>query len=61
VNKKPTTNPDLEMMKGSAMPPEIQGQIGKQLREVYGKLLAEPLPDKFIELLNQLSKPERKA
>lgn len=45
--------------KGPALPPEVQGQIGKQLRQVYGQLLSEPLPDKFSKLLDQLGKPER--
>jgi Anti-sigma factor NepR len=46
-------------VKGPALPPEVQGQIGKQLRQVYGQLLSEPLPDKFSKLLEQLGKPER--
>jgi hypothetical protein len=44
-----------------ASPAEIQGHIGKQLRQVYGKLLAEPLPDKFAELLQQLSSNEKSS
>lgn len=42
----------------SAMPRERQGAIGKQLKHVYGQMLAEPLPDKFTQLLASLSKPE---
>ncbi len=40
------------------LPPEIQGEIGRQLRQAYGQLLAEPLPDRFSELLSKLSKKE---
>lgn len=40
------------------LPPEAQGQIGKQLRKVYGEVLAEPMPDKFAELLARLSQSE---
>ncbi|MGQ0671525.1 MAG: NepR family anti-sigma factor [Hyphomicrobium sp.] len=43
------------------LPPEVQGELGRQLRQVYGKLLAEPLPDKFTQLLAQLAKPESKS
>jgi hypothetical protein len=43
------------------MPQEIQGQIGKQLRQIYGKMLAEPLPDKFSKLLADLAKAEPKS
>lgn len=42
----------------TAMPRELQGAIGKQLKHVYGQLLAEPLPDKFTQLLASLSKSE---
>lgn len=41
-----------------ALPRELQGAIGKQLKHVYGQMLAEPLPDKFTELLASLSKNE---
>lgn len=42
------------------LPPEIQGEIGKKLRQVYGQLLAEPLPGKFQNLLEQLRKSDPK-
>jgi hypothetical protein len=42
----------------AVLPPEVQNQINAQLRQVYGKLLAEPLPDKFSRLLDQLSKQD---
>lgn len=41
------------------LPPEAQGRIAAQLREVYGQMLAEPLPDKFAQLLDQLASAER--
>lgn len=43
------------------LPAEIQNQLGKQLRQVYGKMLAEPMPDKFAHLLQQLAKSEHKS
>ena len=39
---------------------DIQGKIGKQLRAYYGGLI-EPTPDRFVELLRQLDKPDEKA
>lgn len=42
----------------NAMPRELQGAIGKQLKHVYGQMLAEPLPDKFTQLLASLSKSD---
>jgi hypothetical protein len=42
---------------GCVLPAIVQEEIGRRLRATYGKLAAEPLPDKFVELLQQLSKP----
>jgi hypothetical protein len=33
---------------------QIQDQLGKQLRDFYQDVLTEPVPDRFIELLNKL-------
>lgn len=57
-NQSPDSQPGPE--RGTVLPPEAQGQIAKQLRQVYGDMLAEPMPDKFAELLAQLAKSERK-
>jgi hypothetical protein len=32
----------------------ISEHIGKGLRELYGDMLAQPVPDRFLELLNRL-------
>ncbi|MDX2201835.1 MAG: NepR family anti-sigma factor [Hyphomicrobiaceae bacterium] len=39
---------------------DMQDVIGQQLRDLYGKLVAEPLPDRFSLLLAQLreTKPD---
>lgn len=40
--------------------PEIaEKQIAAELRKVYGQILAEPMPEKFAGLLDQLAKSER--
>lgn len=41
-------------------PPDIGKEIAKQLRSLYGRQVAEPLPEKFTVLLSQLAKAERK-
>lgn len=41
-------------------PPGIDKEIAKQLRALYGRQVAEPLPEKFTVLLSQLAKAERK-
>lgn len=38
-----------------SLPQSIQGELGKQLRKAYCDLLAEPLPDKFNDLLKRLA------
>lgn len=35
---------------------EIRGRIGRQLREMYDDVLAQGVPDRFVELLNRLEK-----
>ena len=41
-----------------ALPPELQGQLGKRLRESYSDLVKQPIPDKFLALLEELKKSE---
>jgi hypothetical protein len=38
---------------------EIQARLGRRLRISYQELVDEPIPDKFIKLLNELKKWER--
>ena len=40
-----------------ALPPAIQDKIGEQLRAVYRSLEADPLPERFLDLLKQLKEP----
>jgi hypothetical protein len=40
------------------LPTELQGQIGRRLREAYNELVSEPVPDRFIQLLQQLKQRE---
>ncbi len=41
--------------------PLIQSQIGKHLRAVYDDVVNEPVPDRFIELLEQLEASAQKT
>ncbi|HXE02873.1 MAG TPA: NepR family anti-sigma factor [Hyphomicrobium sp.] len=43
------------------LPVELQGQIGQRLREAYNELVSEPVPDRFILLLQQLKKTENQG
>ena len=33
---------------------DMHGQIGRQLRSIYDSVVSQPVPDRFLELLNQL-------
>jgi Anti-sigma factor NepR len=68
MNDKPDRPPKMRatvqnrsVAEPAPLTPEIQNQLGKQLRQVYGKMLAEPMPDKFALLLKELANTERKS
>lgn len=42
----------------SPLPSELQGQLGQRLREAYSELVSEPVPDRFVQLLQQLKQKE---
>lgn len=52
------TTPACDQQDAEGLPQELKGAIGKQLKRVYGQMLAEPMPDKFSLLLETLSKSE---
>ncbi len=35
---------------------DLQAQIGRQLRAIYDGVLSQPVPDRFLELLDQLDR-----
>lgn len=55
-----TSDPkDSDMSSTAApLPAELQGQIGRKLREAYSELVSEPVPDRFMVLLQQLKTKE---
>jgi hypothetical protein len=62
---QPTANANLSpTISGKDSPglePELQEQIGVQLRAVYDEVLNEPIPDRFLKLLEELERsPESK-
>jgi hypothetical protein len=58
--KKPVIEQPTVDTSGAEHPlsPIVQEEIGRRLRAVYGKLAAEPLPDKFVKLLQELAKAD---
>jgi hypothetical protein len=52
---KPLANGVCAERKAVAHPPaEIGELIGKELRNLYDDVVAQPVPDRFLDLLNQL-------
>jgi hypothetical protein len=39
---------------------DIRGKIGQQLRDMYDGVVAQGVPDRFVDLLNQLDKQNEK-
>jgi hypothetical protein len=47
-----------ELAPPSQLDQEIQGRLGQKLRTLYQELVNEPIPEKFVKLLNELEKWE---
>jgi len=63
MSKKPVRDPQPDPS-GSARPPssavvpQIQDHIGRQLRSIYNDVLSQPVPDRFRELMEKLDSPQ---
>lgn len=42
--------------KNSGMSSDLQAHIGRQLRAMFDEVAQEPIPDRFLQLLNDLDK-----
>ena len=43
---------------GVTLEPELQAHIGRQLRAVYDGVVNEPVPDRFLKLLETLEREQ---
>jgi Anti-sigma factor NepR len=61
-NKKVPNSIDVSIHRQEELilPPLAQDEIGRRLRAVYGTITAEPLPEKFTDLLRELAKSDGK-
>lgn len=59
--KSPPMSQDPADPKSPALDPRIQAHLGDQLRRLYADMLAEPVPDRFKTLLDQLERVEPPA
>ena len=57
-NNNPEDPVSTKRSKGVPLSKELQDHLGGKLRAAYGRLVQEPVPDRFSELLKQLSDAE---
>jgi len=57
-SQDPSEEPDGKANPG--LGGEIRGKIGRQLRDMYDDVVAQGVPDRFVELLNRLEKQNEK-
>jgi hypothetical protein len=51
-----TTAAAPDMAVGAKLEADLQAHIGRQLRAVYNEVVNEPVPDRFIKLLEELER-----
>jgi len=56
MTKKWTEADDGAADPAEGLAPDAQDAIARRFRSVYGRLVAEPLPDKVVQLLDELAK-----
>jgi hypothetical protein len=54
VKRNKKTEKKIEKMNHAPNQPEIYDLIGQRLRNFYDEVAQQPVPDRFVELLNQL-------
>ena len=65
-NRKPVASRSPEASSepgGNAKPTlggDVRGKIGRQLRDMYDDVVAQGVPDRFVELLNRLERQNEK-
>jgi hypothetical protein len=55
-NTNMTPSASIDPIAGARLEADLQAHIGRQLRAVYDEVVSEPVPDKFIRLLEELER-----
>ena len=55
------TSPDHAKSEETQLPSTAEAHIAAGLKQLYGQMLAEPMPDKFAGLLDQLAQADKKT
>ena len=40
---------------------KVQAELGKELQQVYSDVISEPVPDRFLSLLEQLEEADKSS
>ena len=54
----PSPNRRLKPGLSSRRPHAFEAEIGKKMRAMYDDLMEQPLPDRFLELLNRIDQAQ---
>lgn len=54
LNRAPIVQEKNERMIKTSAKPQVSDLIGQRLRNYYQEVASEPIPDRFMDLLNQL-------
>ena len=60
ASRSPDTSADPAGTAEPSLGGDIRGKIGRQLREMYDDVVAQGVPDRFVELLNRLERQNEK-
>ncbi|MCT8973649.1 NepR family anti-sigma factor [Microbaculum marinisediminis] len=58
-SKREVTEPEPQTEANAALDERLQAHIGVQLKSMYDSYLNEPIPDRLVDLLEQLDRVSR--
>jgi hypothetical protein len=58
--RSPNRQRENTPLKGGMLDRSVQGQIGRLLREVFADVAEEPVPERFVRLLEALEATEKR-
>ena len=60
ASRSPDTSEDPAEKAEPSLGGDIRGKLGRQLREMYDDVVAQGVPDRFVDLLNRLERQNEK-
>ncbi len=50
-------NEDMEERQGAKLGPDVKAKIGQHLRVMYGEIVDQGVPNRFVDILRRLDEP----